>query len=83
MLGDKLTKPGIMVNHASGDADFLIVQTALKAAKDYHIVLIGEDTDLLVLTLHHFMKKLFTLHMNQKRASNWQKFGISVMQSKF
>ena len=57
MLGDKLTKPGITVNHASGDADFLIVQTALKAAKDYRTVLIGEDTDLLVLTLHHFMNE--------------------------
>ena len=29
------------------------------------------------------MKKLFTLHMNQNRASSWQKFEISVMQSKF
>ena len=25
MLGDELTKTGIMVNHASGDADLLIV----------------------------------------------------------
>ena len=42
------------MNHVSGDADILIVQTALKAAKDYPTVLIGEDTDLLVLALHHF-----------------------------
>ena len=42
-----------MVNHASGDAD-LIVQTALKAAKDYPTVLIGEDTNLLVLARHYF-----------------------------
>ena len=43
-----------MVNHGSGDAELLIVQTALKAAKDYRAVLIGEDTDLLVLALHYF-----------------------------
>ena len=43
-----------MVNHASGDADLLIVQAALKAAKVYPTVLIGQDTDLLVLALHHF-----------------------------
>ena len=43
-----------MVNHASGDADLLIVQTALKAAKDYPTVLIGEDTNLLVLARHYF-----------------------------
>ena len=42
------------MNHASGDADLLIVQTALKAAKYYPTVLTGEDTDLLVLALHHF-----------------------------
>ena len=42
------------MNHGSGDAELLIVQTALKAAKDYPMVLIGEDTDLLVLALHHF-----------------------------
>ena len=29
------------------------------------------------------MKKPFTLDMNQNRASSWQKFEISVMQSKF
>ena len=53
MLGDEFTKTGMTVNHASGDADLLIVQTALKATKDYPTVLIGEDTDLLVLALHH------------------------------
>ena len=42
------------MNHASGDADLLIVQTALKAAKDYPTVLIAEDTDLLALALQHF-----------------------------
>ena len=42
------------MNHAAGDADLLIVQPALKAAKGYPTVLIAEDTDLLVLALHHF-----------------------------
>ena len=54
MLGDELTKTSILVNHASGNADLLIVQTALKTAKDYPTVLTGEDTNLLVLALHHF-----------------------------
>ena len=31
MLGDELTETGITVNHASGDADILIVQSAIKA----------------------------------------------------
>ena len=54
MLDEKLTKTDITVNYVSGDADLLIVQTPLKAAKDYPTVLTGEDTDLLLLALHHF-----------------------------
>ena len=42
------------MNHASGHDDLPIVQTVLKAAKDYPTVFTGEDTDLLVLALHHF-----------------------------
>ena len=68
MLGDELTKTGIAVNHASGDADLLIAQTALKASKDYLMDLIGEDTDLLVLALHiSQMKKLFTYEPKQSQ----------------
>ena len=40
-MRQKLAKTGIAVNDASGDADLLIVQTALKAAKDYPTVLIA------------------------------------------
>ena len=50
----KLTKSGITINHASRDADFLIVQTALIEGKHYPTVLTDEDTDLIVLALHHF-----------------------------
>ena len=45
------------MNHAIGDADLLIVQIALKAAKDYPMVLTSEDTGLLVLALHHFTNR--------------------------
>lgn len=54
MLGDKVTKTGIMVNHVSCHADLSIVKTALNAAIDYLAVLTGEDADLLVLALQHF-----------------------------
>ena len=84
MLGDKLTKTGIAVNYDSGDADLLIVQTALKAERI--ILRLSLVRILTYLFLHctiSRMKKIFTLHMNQNRAINWQKFGILVIQSKF
>ena len=71
MLGDELTKTGIAVNHGSGGAD-LIVETALKATKHYPTVLIGEDTSLLVLALHHFTNEkalYFTYEPKQSQQS--------------
>lgn len=53
MLGDCLEDDGIKVRHASGDADVLIVLTAIESAQHHDTVLIGEDTDLLILLLHH------------------------------
>ena len=38
-----------MVQHAMGDAHTLIVMTAVKYAEFVDTVLVGEDTDLLVL----------------------------------
>ena len=35
--------------HAEGDADVLIVKTAVESARDRNTVLVGDDTDLLVL----------------------------------
>ena len=67
----KLTKSGITINHASRDADLLIVQTALKEGKHYPTVLTDEDTDLIVLALYHLgMKKGFASEIKQNRASS-------------
>ncbi|GFN80278.1 LOW QUALITY PROTEIN: hypothetical protein PoB_000678400 [Plakobranchus ocellatus] len=52
-LGDVLEKDGCEVLHAQGDADTLIVRTAVSCAINKTTVVIGEDTDLLVLLLHH------------------------------
>ena len=39
--------------HDKGDADVLIVQTAVKCAENREVALIGEDTELLVLLCYH------------------------------
>ncbi|KAK6178791.1 hypothetical protein SNE40_011298 [Patella caerulea] len=53
MLGDCLKSDGNNVRHASGDADVLIVLTAIESPQHHDTVLIVEDTDLLVLLFHH------------------------------
>ena len=52
-LGDDLQTAGCEVFHASSDADVLIAQKAVESANVQDTVLVGDDTDLLVLLLHH------------------------------
>ena len=58
MLGECLMGDGFSVHHANDDADFLIVETAIELAKAETVTVLGEDTDLLVLLLHHYRNEL-------------------------
>ena len=52
MLGRKLEEIGCDVHHAPGDADVLIVQTAMACAHISDVCVISDDTDILILLLH-------------------------------
>ena len=53
MLVIKMNAAKLHAIQSSGDADVLIVQTAIRSAVTTPTVVIGEDTDLLILLLHH------------------------------
>ena len=53
LLREKLQLSGCNIIHAPGDADLMIVQMAVQSAKSITTVLVGDDTDLLVLLCHH------------------------------
>ncbi|KAK3743952.1 hypothetical protein QZH41_002713 [Actinostola sp. cb2023] len=53
LLSDRLKEAGYTTIHASGDADLCIVQTAVRLARFNETVLVGDDTDLLVLLCYH------------------------------
>ena len=53
MLSRCLEENGCNTIHAKGDADVLIVMTAVKCAENREAALIGEDTVLLVLLCYH------------------------------
>ena len=53
LLRNKLQQSGCSTIHAEGDADLLIVQTAIQSSRSITTVLVGDDTDLLVLLCHH------------------------------
>lgn len=53
LLAATLERKGYSTVHATGDADVLIVNTAISKARSFPTVLVGDDTDLLVLLLHY------------------------------
>jgi hypothetical protein len=54
LLSLELINAGCKVFHAENDADYLIATKAIESARRSETVLIGDDTDLLVLLLYHF-----------------------------
>lgn len=53
LLGQKLKETGCHVIFSTGDADLDIIQTAISVSETSPATVIGEDTDLLILLLHH------------------------------
>ena len=52
MLGEELSKNGCTVFHDTADADCLIVKKTMESVVENKVVLVGDDSDLLVLLLH-------------------------------
>ena len=70
VLSETLMKLGFQIHHAKDDADCLIVKTTLDVAASSATVLIGEDTDLLVLLLYYVTDNLHGVYfMNLNDAS--------------
>ena len=53
MIGEELKKHGCHIHHDRADADLQIVQRTIQLASMTDTVLVGDDTDLLVLLLYH------------------------------
>ena len=62
---------GSKVFTAKADADLLLVNKAIEAAETRNTVLVGDDTDLLVLLLHHLLpieNKIYFAPQSKKNA---------------
>ena len=53
LLSDELSNHGCQVFHDKADADLQIVQKTIDSANSAETILVGDDTDLLVLLLYH------------------------------
>ena len=66
LLKRKLLEQGYDVHSAEEDADLLIVLTAVELAENLSTVLIGDDTDLLVLLCHYAKLNANKLYLKTK-----------------
>ena len=57
MLTEMMNESSLSAIQASGDADRLIGSTALDLSKTHPVAIVGEDTDLLAITMQHATKE--------------------------
>ena len=62
MLSTRLQQAGCTVLHATGDADVLTAQTAIASSYQYDTILVGDDTDLLILLCSQGKNTAFQLY---------------------
>ncbi|KAK7105530.1 hypothetical protein V1264_016896 [Littorina saxatilis] len=53
LLSSRFSQHGFDTVHTTADADRLVVKTSLELARKGNVILVGEDTDLLILLLYH------------------------------
>lgn len=62
-IGNELEKTGVKVKHSTGDADYDIVSKACAIATTRPVIVVGDDTDLLILLLHHLNEIHYTVFL--------------------
>lgn len=76
MLSSELERRNCKTYHAPGDADLLIVQKAVQSATTSNTVLVGDDTDLIVLLCYHASLESHDLFFYPEPKRNTKKLRI-------
>ena len=80
LLAAKLVEHGCIVRHASEDADRLIVMTAIEFSGASDVIVVGEDTDLLVLLCYFAEPNTKRLFFMSDRTQNSKLRDIKQLQ---
>ena len=69
MLRETLQNVGLvtLTHHANGEADILIVKTAVESTQTNTTVLVDDDTDFLVLLCYRASKDICDLHFTPQQ----------------
>ena len=73
LLSNKLRGLALNVYHAAGDADLLIVKTAIECADEKETIVVADDTDILVLLLYHVQDTKYNVWFQPSTKRNSRK----------
>ena len=79
LIIDRLRKKGCTVMNAEGDADYDIVQAAIVVSECKTTSLIGEDTDLLILLLHHMDSRKKRYFRSDKKSKEQRVYNVNTL----
>ena len=84
MLSSKMNSSNLYASQSSGDADALIVNSAIEAAKLKSTVVVGKDTDLLMLLIHGVQLSDHSIFLSSdEKSKTARNFGMLNMQRKY
>ena len=86
LLGKELKQEGIAVKFSDGDADVLIVSTAIKHSSTGEVMVVADDTDIVVLLMYHWKESLeeiyFCVEGRRKQCIKRKVWAVSDIQCK-
>ena len=82
LLSRHLQQNNIVVINAEADADVLVVQTAIESAASNNTVLVGDDTDLLILLCYNSKSTNRELYFRPEPKSNLQRAAGTLIRYK-
>jgi len=81
LLGKRLSESGCDVLYAEGDADLLIVQTAVTMSNTCPVVLVGDDMDLFVLSYHAWVELNIFFHPEPRKEALMESLSAKAARS--
>ena len=79
LLIESFQANGLIVTQASGDADTLVVNTALQlASTGHHATVVADDTDILVLLVYHWKPSMAPVFMKREPRCTFSGHMVSI-----
>lgn len=76
LLSRSLRDAGHVVHNSTSDADTMLVSVALKSASNRQVVVVSDDTDVLLLLVHHWNESLFDIYFKSEMRKSHRTGGM-------